>query len=144
MITHLPLITHIRIENSEKLYPDGIEWEIEPGVNAIIGGTGLGKTTLLYAIQFAMFGKLVVEGLKGVERIEREFFRRRMSKRKGAQLDAHPPTAEVSFSVGPKNWIVRRNLLTGSILLAQIDGEPLKRTRSEEHTSELQSRLHLV
>jgi len=128
MITHLPLITRIRIENSEKLYPDGIEWEIETGVNAIIGGTGLGKTTLLYAIQFAMFGKLVVEGLKGVERIEREFFRGRMSKKKRAQLEDHPPTAEVSFSVGPKNWVVRRNLLTGSILLAEIDGEPLKRT----------------
>lgn len=128
MITHLPLITRIRIENSEKLYPDGIEWEIAPGVNSIIGGTGLGKTTLLYAVQFAIFGKLVVEGLKGVERIEREFFRGRMSKKKGVQLDNHPPMAEVSFLVGAKSWIVRRNLLTGSIVLAEIDGEPLKKT----------------
>lgn len=128
MITHLPILNRVRVANSEKLYPKGVDWNIDAGVNAIIGGTGLGKTTLIYAIQFAIFGKLIVEGLKGVERIEKEFFRGRMSKRKGSQLESHPPTVEVWFTVESKTWRVKRSLLTGTLLEVDIDGESLKRT----------------
>ncbi len=57
MLTSWINVTRITIKGADRLYPNGLDWKISPGVNAIIGGTGLGKTTLVYALQFAVFGK---------------------------------------------------------------------------------------
>jgi len=130
VITKLPIIRRVIVENSERLYPNGIDWILQSGVNALIGGTALGKTTLIYAIQFAVFGRFVVEGRKATERIEKEFFRNRMSKRKGAELEKRPPTIQVWFSVGERAFNVRRNLLTGILLEVELDGKLFKKVSS--------------
>lgn len=113
-------LTRVSIEGADRLYPNGLDWILTPGINAIIGGTGLGKTTLVYAMQFAVFGKLVIDS---EERIEREFFKDRLTNRSGKQLEKNPPLVLVEFAVNSAAFAVKRNLLTGVIVEATCDGE---------------------
>ena len=62
MITDWITVNRVKISNAEQLYPWGLDWEVKPGVNAIVGGTSLGKTTLVYALQFGIFEKMIVDG----------------------------------------------------------------------------------
>lgn len=47
-------VTRVGIHGADRLYPKGLDWYVAPGVNAVVGGTSLGKTTLVYALQFAV------------------------------------------------------------------------------------------
>ena len=106
MLTDWINVQGVKITGAERLYPNGLNWEIKPGVNAIIGGTGLGKTTLVYALQFGVFGKMIVENY---ERIERDFFKDRLTNRSEKQTKATPAAIEVKFAVGKSVFIIRRN-----------------------------------
>lgn len=112
-------IRSVKITGAERLYPAGIDWQIEPGVNAIVGGTALGKTTLIYAIQYCLFRKVVVEG---GDRIDDDYFRNRLTRRSGQDLEKNPPTVEVTFSVAESSFVLRRSLQTGKLLHATCDG----------------------
>jgi hypothetical protein len=105
MITDWINLTRVTIEGAERLYPNGLDWNLAAGINAVVGGTGLGKTTLVYAMQFAVFGKLVIDS---AERIEREFFKDRLTDRSGQKLAKFPPLVRVEFAVGPARLSVRR------------------------------------
>src|SRR5208337_3177220 len=113
----------------ERLYPRNIDWALAPGINAIIGGTALGKTTLVYALQYAVFGKMVANVN---ERIEREFFKDRLTKRTGKKLQDHPPVVHVEFAAGGSAFVVERNLVTGGLLEVTCDGAKLKANKYEE------------
>jgi len=128
MLTDWLNITRVKVEGAERLYPDGIDWHLTPGVNAIVGGTGLGKTTLIYAMQFAIFGKLIVEG----DRIEKDFFKDRLTKRTGAALAKNPPCVHVEFKIGATQFVIERNLLSGALVTATCNGAALKSTRLEQ------------
>lgn len=119
MITNWINVTRVTIQGADRLYPNDLDWNLAPGINAVIGGTGLGKTTFVYALQFAVFGKLVIDS---AERIEREFFKDRLTKRKGKVLERSPPLVCVEFAAGSARFAVRRNLLSGELLEATCDG----------------------
>jgi hypothetical protein len=119
-------VTRVSIHGADRLYPKGLDWHVAPGVNAVVGGTGLGKTTLVYALQFAVFGKLVIGAS---ERIEREFFRDRLTKRSANALDRDPPTVRVEFSVGSSHFALTRALLSGALLDIICDGEAIRANR---------------
>src|ERR1039458_7715653 len=133
MITDWINVTRVSINGAERLYPQNIDWAIEPGVNAVIGGTALGKTTLVYALQFGIFGKMVVDV---GERIEREFFKERLTKRSGKKLQKSPPFVRVEFLAGGSVFVLERNLLTGGFIEITCDGATLKTNRYEELIAE--------
>lgn len=128
MLTDWLNITRIAVTGAERLYPRGLDWRLTPGVNAIVGGTGLGKTTLVYAAQFGIFGKLLIDG----DRIERDFFRDRLTKRTGQALAKNQPCVRVEFTAGGAGFVVERNLLTGVLVAATCDGKPLKGAQWEQ------------
>src|SRR5262245_30997315 len=123
MITDWIAIKRVKLENAEKLYPKGLDWEVKPGINAVIGGTALGKTTFVYALQFGVFDKMV---LNTGDRIEREFFANRLTDRPAQSVRATPPTVEVHFRLADRSFIVKRNLLTGAIIEATCDERTVK------------------
>ncbi len=133
MLTDWINVTRVRIQEADRLYPGDIDWFLAPGINAVIGGTGLGKTTLVYALQFAIFGKLIIDS---DERIEREFFRDRLTKRSGKKLEQRPPIVCVEFSIGSTKFAVKRNLLSGSLMEATCEGAPLQPVKYEEMLAE--------
>jgi hypothetical protein len=122
-------VTRVSIHGADRLYPKGLDWHVAPGVNAVVGGTGLGKTTFVYALQFAVFGKLVIGAS---ERIEREFFRDRLTKRSATALDRDPPTVRVEFSVGSSHFALTRALLSGALQDILCDGESIRANRYEQ------------
>ncbi len=122
-------VTRVGIHGADRLYPKGLDWHVAPGVNAVVGGTSLGKTTLVYALQFAVFGKLVIGAS---ERIEREFFRDRLTRRTANALDRDPPTVRVEFSVGSSHFALSRALLSGALLDVICDGESIRANRYEQ------------
>ena len=54
---YLPSLKKIQIQNFT-LYPNGLNFEYEfiNGVNIIIGGNGMGKTTLVNLIKYSIIG----------------------------------------------------------------------------------------
>ncbi len=54
MITDWIRPTRMKVSGAERLYPHTIDWTLTPGVNAVIGGTGLGKTTFVYALHYSV------------------------------------------------------------------------------------------
>jgi len=138
MLTNWISPQRIVIQGAERLYPKGLHWVLSPGINAVVGGTGLGKTTLFYAFQFAVFGKMVINS---DERIERDFFKGRLTKRLGESLEQNPPSIQVDFNVGDSKFVVTRNLITGAIKKAVCDGNEL---RSNQYESALSSRVGLA
>src|SRR5688572_18028561 len=111
MIADWIRVTRVKISGAERLYPAGLDWQLKPGVNAIVGGTALGKTTFIYALQFGVFDKMIIEA---GERIEREFFKDRLTKRSATEVKKSPPTVDVEFSIAGSTFAVTRNLLTGA------------------------------
>jgi DNA repair exonuclease SbcCD ATPase subunit len=124
-------VSRVIISKAEQLYPDGLDWVLQPGVNAIVGGTGLGKTTFVYALLYGIFDKMVGDAS---ERIERDFFRNRLTNRPNAKED--PPTVEIQFSAGGSSFLVKRNLLTGILLNASSDNAPLKAAKYRDTLAE--------
>ena len=132
MITDWINVTRMKVSGAERLYPQTLDWKLVPGVNAIIGGTGLGKTTLVYALQYGIFGKMVVgTGERTGERIEREFFKDRLTDRSGEQTKDNPPVIEIQFAAGGASFTIKRNLLSGAIVEAKCDGVSLKGAKYE-------------
>ncbi len=133
MITDWINVTRVKVSGAERLYPKNLDWKLTPGVNAVIGGTALGKTTFVYALQYGIFGKIVVDT---GERIEREFFKDRLTDRSKEQTNSSPPIIEVQFAAGAASFTVKRNLLTGTLIMAKCDNAPLKVSKYEETLAE--------
>jgi hypothetical protein len=133
MLTDWMNVTRVSVQGADRLYPNDLDWKLAPGINAIIGGTGLGKTTLVYALQFAVLGKLVIDT---DERIEREFFKDRLTKRTGKKLERKPPTVRAEFAIGRTKFMVFRNLLTGGLIEVTCDGANLRANKYEETLAE--------
>lgn len=128
MITDWLNVTQVQISGAERLYPQTLVWKLSPGVNAIIGGTALGKTTFVYALQFGIFGKIVTDT---GERIERDFFKDRLTTRSTKQIEHDPPVINVQFTAGNSSFSVKRNLLNGTIVDASCDRIPLRSSKYE-------------
>jgi hypothetical protein len=133
MLTDWINITRVKISGAERLYPQTIDWKLSRGVNAVIGGTTLGKTTLIYALQFGIFGKMVADT---GERIEREFFKDRLTNRSEEQIRHTPPIIEVQFGAGGSSFTVKRNLLNGALVEVNCEGVPLKSAKYEATLAE--------
>ena len=133
MITNWINITRVTIQGAERLYPNGLDWNLAPGINAVIGGTSLGKTTLVCALQFAVFGKLVSDS---AERIERDFFKDRLTNRSGKMLEKSPPLIRVEFTTGSSTFAVQRNLISGVLVEATCDGTAVRANKYESLMAE--------
>ena len=129
MLTDWINVTRVKLSGAERLYPKDIDWVLTPGVNAIIGGTALGKTTFVYALQFGIFGKMVSDTR---ERIEREFFKGRLTDRSSEEIQNAPPIIEVQFKAGGSFFTVKRNLIDGGLVEASCDQLPLKSSKYYE------------
>jgi hypothetical protein len=133
MLTDWINVTRVSIQGADRLFPNGLDWNLAPGVNAVVGGTGLGKTTLVYALQFAVFGKLVIDAS---ERIEREFFKDRLTKRSGKKLKSNPPLVHVQFTAGSAKFAVKRSLLTGGLVEVVCDGAAVRANKYDSLLAE--------
>lgn len=126
MLKDLFFIEQVSIENAPRLYPKGIDWKIRPGINVIVGGTGLGKTTLVNAMLFAIFGELGRATKGRTVKVNPDFFRGRMVSKAAESNADSDPTVSVRAKFGRTSVAVARNLISGRLLKASLNGKALK------------------
>jgi hypothetical protein len=117
MLAHLFHITNVSVSGAERLYPNGIDWALAPGVNVILGGTGLGKTTLSNAIFFGLFGDLQTTR-DDTEALRADYFKERFKP-------SNEPTVRVTARFGESLFEVERTLVNGRIRRLQVDREDI-------------------
>ena len=75
---YLPKLKRIRIINYS-LYSEDIDYEFIEGLNLIVGGNGVGKTTFINILKYALIGlykkQLDVKNYKGEKRLTRESYK---------------------------------------------------------------------
>ncbi len=123
MLLDLFRIKSFSIEGSSRLYPNGINWELRSGINVIVGGTGLGKTTLVNAILFGFFGPFGQSSkqskLRNIPQIDAKYFHERL----GLTEQATNPLILVVAEIGDVCIYVKRDFTTGKIIELKSDGE---------------------
>ncbi len=151
MIRSMFHVRRVVLSNAPRLYPKGIDWVVRPGCNVIAGGTSLGKTTLVNAILFGLFGDLGRSSKRAPEKISASYFKGRLvaAKTKKAKKArkaksakprsqfARPPIVTVEAAIGERSLRVTRNLDSGRIEEALLDDRKLKRDDYESVLTEL-------
>lgn len=111
----LPRLTAFRLFNARSLFRNDIDVSLLPGINIILGGNALGKTTLMQAIVYALTGGLN----KNIEKLTEEqwgveYFKKRF-KVKGANNTANT-IIEVDLTLGDEKISVRRGFVDAELL----------------------------
>ena len=103
----LPRITSLAVEGFEPIFRTKIDLTVKSGVSVILGGNGLGKTTLMQALVYGLTGG-VSEEIEEDKRLRwgHAYFRSRLqaNQLRGARIT-------VSFSLGKERLHVRRGLM---------------------------------
>lgn len=121
MLKNFLSFDRVVISGDTELFPHGIDWKLQSGLNVVTGGTGLGKTTLVNAILFALLGEFGQSRLEAA-RISKEYFRGRLAaqKKKGEVFVC------IEGRIGKSKFSIWRNLQTGLVQKALVDGQELK------------------
>ena len=138
---YLPTLRRVKISNYS-LYSRDIDYEFVEGLNLIIGGNGVGKTTFISIIKYALIGlykkDLDVKIYKGEKRLVRgsytngnSFFRNRTNE---SETDKNG-CVELWFDINETSFYVKRSLYDIKIEEAsyiksgikyEIEGESIK------------------
>lgn len=130
-------IERVEISGAGRLYPKGVVWDLRPGVNVIAGGTGLGKTTLIHATLFALFGA-VGSTLRTGQTIDVRYFEGRLAKPSDTDdEDGVSPVITVKARFAKAEVVVRRDLRTGKLLTSTVDDEELAAAAFEQSIAKL-------
>lgn len=113
----LPLLTGFRINGFAPIYSADIALGLQEGPYVVLGGNGLGKTTLMQAVIYGLAGGLddQTEDVKAL-RWSHGYFRGRLSPTQLASAEV-----EVDFQLGKHSLSVRRGF-KGSNVTAVRDG----------------------
>lgn len=144
MIKDLFQIKKVTLTNAPKLYPSGIDASIFQGVNAIVGGTGLGKTTLVNSILFGLFGELGRSSSRNIRKVDLKYFKGRLTDRKDDSEPRPNPLVQVEAIISGKSVAITRNLNTGKVLKFTVEGKETKVTNLDEQLAKLFGKTDFV
>lgn len=123
---YLPILKKIRIINYS-LYREDIDYEFIEGLNLIVGGNGVGKTTFINILKYALIGlykkQLDVKNYKGEKRLTRESYKNSDSffKNRTKNLPSDEEGfVELIFQINESVFIVKRSLYEAKLLEAKI------------------------
>lgn len=129
-IIYLPELQSIKIKNYT-LYPNGLDYSYDfvKGVNLILGGNGMGKTTFVNIIKFGLIGLY-----KKAKDLTRTYLDRAIIKRllypsnyfsargdETIQVDGEA-IVTLHFAIKEAHFVVSRSLETGCLLSVTING----------------------
>lgn len=127
----LPKITAFRLTGFQPIFRQDIQMSLNSGPHIILGGNGLGKTTIMQAVVFGLTGG-AGEGIEGEKslRWDNRYFRGRLNAN---QL--HTASVEVDFALGTFPLSVRRRL-NGPHVSAFREGHSGKWIEEQEKAEE--------
>ncbi len=130
----LPELISINIKNYT-LYPNGLDYSFDfvKGFNLVLGGNGMGKTTFVSLIKYALIGNYKKQyeytrtykenKIEKRERNSDDFFKNRIDYSIETESD---PTVTVNFKIGENIFTIRRGLREIKIESFLIDGVEVK------------------
>lgn len=116
----LPRILGFRIKGFHPIFQKDVVMSLNGGPYIILGGNGLGKTTLIQAIVYGLAGGTNNENIEEIKslRWDHGYFRERLSSNQlGSNVEV-----EVDFSFGERSFSVRRGF-RGSNVIGFCDGD---------------------
>lgn len=116
----LPKISGFRIKGFHPIFRNDVKMCLDSGPYIILGGNGLGKTTLIQAIIYGLAGGTNNENIEEIKslRWDHGYFRERLSSNQlGSNVEI-----EVDFAFGERFFSVRRGL-RGPNVIGFRDGE---------------------
>lgn len=138
---YLPKLKKVKIKNYS-LYKQDIEYDFIEGLNLIVGGNGVGKTTFINIVKYALIGlykkDLDIKVYKGEKKLVRgrytnsDFFFRNRTKQIDSDKNGY---VELLFEINDATFYVKRSLYETKLLVAAytkngietiIKGEPIK------------------
>ena len=130
---YLPELLSINIKNYT-LYPNGLDYSYDfvKGINLILGGNGMGKTTFVNIIKFGLIGLYKRQRDYTRTYKERAIVKRLLypwdyfSARKDDNIIVDgEATVSLRFKINNTLFIVKRSLDSGNLLSVQVDNEKL-------------------
>ncbi|WP_316795210.1 AAA family ATPase [Pedobacter agri] len=127
---YLPELLSLNIRDYS-LYPNGLDYTFDfvKGFNLILGGNGMGKTTFVSLIKYALIGNYKKQyeysrtykenKIEKRERNSDDFFRNRMDPTIATD---GPPSVTLKFKVNGTHFTITRSLIDISIQTLFIDG----------------------
>jgi chromosome segregation protein len=122
----LPSLVIASISVSNSLFLGPIDLELNPQYNALIGGRGTGKSTILEYLRWAL-----CDQPPGIDDVETPNYQARRSRLIEQTLKPLAATVEVRFEINGVPHIVRRSSADGSILLKLAASEMRPCTEDE-------------
>ncbi len=120
---YLPKLDRVVIKDYS-LYKKNIDFSIHEGVNIVVGGNGLGKTTFLNLVVFAITGSA---DKKYKPKLSPSYFTSRIKNHK-----EWSPKVYVEFSIKDVKFIIERSIKTGTLLYLNVKGNEIKDEHLEE------------
>ena len=131
---YLPELQRIHIKNYT-LYPNGLDYTFDfiKGVNLVLGGNGMGKTTFVNLIKYAIIGNYKNRFDFRRTYLDRMIQRRQensalyFSNRMDASVitDGDKPFVELSFRIHDAEFLVRRDLQEIRLISCLVNGETI-------------------
>lgn len=154
---YLPELQRIHIKNYT-LYPNGLDYTFDfiKGVNLVLGGNGMGKTTFVNLIKYAIIGNYKNRFDFRRTYLDRMILRRQensasyFSNRMDASVitDGDKPFVELFFRIHDAEFLVRRDLQEIRLISCLVNGETISGEQISqakyEKLSEEEKKLYLL
>jgi DNA repair exonuclease SbcCD ATPase subunit len=111
----LPQLLSFRLTGFKPIFDADLSLDLQSGPNIILGGNGLGKTTIMQAIVYGLTGGDLFEETEKSQRWDHKYFRKRLAKE---QLSI--ATVEVGFGFGKTTMSVLRGFYSSNVLAFRV------------------------
>lgn len=129
----LPRITSFRLIGFTPIFSREVDYNLNLGINVVLGGNGLGKTTLMQAIVYGLTGGAYNKEIESdkAKRWDHRYFHTRLNNHVSALV-------EIIFILGDAKILVQRGLTTNRVLKCEVATEVIK---SMEYSQDMQIRF---
>ena len=126
MTALVPRLERVKLVGYDPIFVDPVEFNIDNNLFIILGGNGLGKTTILQSVIFGIAGPSDdnIEPIFKERRWDRSYFRDRLNNANNASI-------EVSFRMGERLVTLKRTFNSDRIQEFVLDDEVISSDKQQ-------------